>query len=120
MNRRQTLLVLARFAAGVAAAVVIPPALDLVSQVIFQQRKEVQRLTSPDGAVDAVAENIDCGVHLLDVAYDRALILVFSNVAYPLAKPGNVESWHYGVEVHLSPSAPRFSYLPDTSAITSH
>lgn len=160
MNRRQTLLVLAGFAAGVSAAVVIPPALDLATRVIFEQRKEVQRLTSPDGTVDAVVDDLSCGApcgfayalsivrkgapaakdslrqvfladdvvnlqvrwrepHLLDVAYDRALILNFSNVAYPLAKPGNVESWHYEVEVHLSPSAPRFSYLPDTSALTS-
>ena len=60
MNRRQTLLVLAGFAAGVAAAVVIPPALDLVSRVIFQQRKEIQRLTSPDGTVDAVVDDLSC------------------------------------------------------------
>jgi hypothetical protein len=156
MNRRQTLLVLAGFAAGVAAAVVIPPALDLVSRVIFQQRKEIQRLTSPDGTVDAVVDDLSCGApcgftyalsivrkgapaakdslrqvfladdvvnlqvrwrepHLLDVAYDRALILAFSNVSYPLASPGNRESYEYAVEIRLSPSSSRFSYLSDTA-----
>ena len=49
----------------------------------------------------------------------ESLIVVFRNVTYPLARPGNVESWQYGVEIHLSPSTARFSYLPDTSAITS-
>jgi len=129
---------------------------DIAHRVIFpEHREEVQRITSPDGTVDAVAENIDCGApcglafavsvvrkgaraskesarqifladdvvnlqlhwrepHLLDVAYDRALILEFRNVAYPLAQPGNAESWRYGVEIHLSPSSSDFSYLTET------
>jgi hypothetical protein len=51
--------------------------------------------------------------HLLDIAYDKALIQNFRNVAYPLGRPGDVESWEYAVEVHLSPSSNRFSYLPN-------
>lgn len=51
--------------------------------------------------------------HLLDIAYDRAFIHSFRNVAYPLGRSGNAESWHYAVEIHLSPSSTRFSYLTD-------
>lgn len=53
--------------------------------------------------------------HLLDIAYDKALIQNFRNVSYPLGRPGNIESWDYAVEVHLSPSSARFSYLPDAN-----
>jgi hypothetical protein len=52
-------------------------------------------------------------LHLLDIGYDKAFIQNFRNVTYPLGRPGNVESWGYAVEVHLSPSSSRFSYLPD-------
>jgi len=51
--------------------------------------------------------------HLLDISYDKAFIHSFRNVTYPLGRPGNVESWRYAVEIHLSPSSARFSYLPD-------
>ena len=49
--------------------------------------------------------------HLLEIAYDKAFIEEFRNVAYPFARPGEIESWHYAVESRLSPSSPRFSYL---------
>jgi hypothetical protein len=154
MNRRYVVSVLLSFVAGVAAAILAPrlirPATD---RVLFpEHRTEALRVTSPDGAVDAVAERVNCGApcssgyavsvvsrgaaapkdpeqqvfladdvanaqiqwkepHLLDIAYDKAFIHSFRNVAYPLGRPGNVESWHYAVEIHLSPSSARFSYL---------
>ena len=43
--------------------------------------------------------------HVLDIAYDKALIESFRNVAYPLGRPGNVESWGYAVEILLSASS---------------
>jgi hypothetical protein len=55
--------------------------------------------------------------HLLDISYDRAFIHEFRNVTYFLARTGDVESWQYGVEVHLSPSSARFSYLKDTNRV---
>ncbi len=152
MNRRQTLSLLVAFVAGIAAAIWIPRIADNLFSA--EHREEVERLTSPDGTVDAVAEDISCGApcglgyavsvvpkgappskgslrqvfhaddvvnlrlrwrepHLLVIGYDRALILDFSNVAYPLAQPGNPDSYHYGVEIQLSPSSDRFSYLAD-------
>jgi hypothetical protein len=51
--------------------------------------------------------------HLLDISYDRAFIHSFRNVTYPLGQRGNVESWRYAVEIRLSPSSARFSYLVD-------
>jgi len=51
---------------------------------------------------------------LLDISYDKAFIRTFRNVTYPLGRPGNEESWRYAVEIHLSPSSARFSYLADT------
>jgi hypothetical protein len=51
--------------------------------------------------------------HLLDISYDKAFIHSFRNVTYPLGRRGNVESWRYAVEIHLSPSSARFSYLGD-------
>lgn len=53
--------------------------------------------------------------HLLDIAYDKALIQSFRNVTYPLGKSGNVESWRYAVEAHLSPSSAGFSYLGNST-----
>jgi hypothetical protein len=50
---------------------------------------------------------------LLDISYDKAFIHSFHNVAYPLGRPGNAESWRYAVEIHLAPSSARFSYLGD-------
>jgi hypothetical protein len=51
--------------------------------------------------------------HLLSIGYDKAFIDSFRNVAYPFGKPGNADSWHYAVEIHLMPSSARFSYLAD-------
>jgi len=51
--------------------------------------------------------------YLLDISYDRAFIHSFHNVTYPLGRPGDEGSWRYAVEIHLSPSSGRFSYLPD-------
>ena len=49
--------------------------------------------------------------HLLEVVYDRALILSFRNVAYPFAREGDIKSWDYAVEIRLTPSSGNFSYL---------
>jgi hypothetical protein len=51
--------------------------------------------------------------HLLAISYDKAFIHSFRNVTYPLGRPGNIESWRYAVEIRLSPSSTRFSYLAD-------
>ena len=58
--------------------------------------------------------------HLLDISYDKALINSFRNVTHPLGKLGNIESWHYAVEVHLSPSSATFSYLGDSRDPKNH
>jgi hypothetical protein len=49
--------------------------------------------------------------HLLEIAYDRAFILDFRNVAYPFGRSDHPESWADAVEIRLSPSSSRFSYL---------
>jgi hypothetical protein len=152
VNRRHMLFILLAFIAGISAAIWGPTiAHSLISP---ERREEIQRLTSPDGSVDAVEENINCGApcglayavsvvrkgapaakgsaqeifladdvvnlrlrwrepHLLDIGYDRALVLNFHNVTYPLAQPGDANSFNYGVEIQLSPSSTRFSYLKD-------
>lgn len=56
--------------------------------------------------------------HLLDIVYDKAFIHNFRNVAYPLGVSGNTESWRYVVEIRLSPSSARFSYLTDGTRAT--
>lgn len=58
--------------------------------------------------------------HLLDISYDRAFIRSFRNVTYPLGRFGDEESWRYAVEIHLSPSSARFSYLPDPKPTKTH
>jgi len=158
MNRPYALSVFLSFVAGMAVAIVVPGLIRAVAdKVLFpEHRTEIVRVTSPDGAVDAVAERIDCGApcssgyivsvvprgtsapkgsvqqvflandvlnaqvqwkepHLLDIAYDKAFINSFRNVTYPLGRPGNVESWRYAVEVHLSPTSAGFSYLADAN-----
>ena len=53
--------------------------------------------------------------HLLSIAYNRALIHEFRNVAYPLGEYGAKErNWHYKVEIQLAPSANGFSYLQNS------
>lgn len=147
------------FAMGVGAAFFIPWLVSAAaSNWLFPpERTEIARITSPDGAVDAVTEQIDyCGApcstmyevsivpkgapasnsterqvfvgedvskgkvgwdesHLLAISYDGALIDMFHNVAYPLAQRGRIDRDLYMVEVHLSPTSPKFSYLPDPS-----
>lgn len=49
--------------------------------------------------------------HLLEIAYDRALVEDFRSVAYPLAKSSDQASRRYAVEVRLAPSSSGFSYL---------
>jgi hypothetical protein len=49
--------------------------------------------------------------HLLEISYRRALINQFRNLSYPFAKPGNLESWNYKVELRLAPTSQDFSYL---------
>jgi hypothetical protein len=39
------------------------------------------------------------------------LINSFHNVVYPFGQQGNIESWHYAVEIRLAPSSSGFSYL---------
>lgn len=51
--------------------------------------------------------------HLLDISYDKAFINNFRNVAYPFGRAGDVGSWHYAVEIHLTPSSSTFSYLAE-------
>lgn len=51
--------------------------------------------------------------HLLDISYGKALIDNFRNVTYPFGRAGDVGSWHYAVEIHLTPSSPTFSFLAD-------
>lgn len=152
------LVILLSFAAGAACAVLVPRLVaGLADKWIFPtDRREVARATSPDGAVDAVIDVIECGApcssryevfliprtaasetnavqpvfvadytvntqarwmepHLLDISYDKAFILSFHNVVYPLGRPGNEESWRYAVEVRLSPSSSRFSYLSEAN-----
>ena len=146
------------FAAGMAVAVLGPRLIrDAADRWLFYDYyEEIARVTSPDGAVDAVLEEGDCGApcslmyyvsivpkgkrggreflqqvltaddvvnarirwsepNLLDIAYDRALIDSFHNVAYPFERAGSVDSWRYAVEIHLAPSSARFSYLKDAS-----
>jgi len=74
-------------------------------------RDAVQQVFVADDLVNARVHWKE--LYLLDISYDRAFIHSFCNVAYPLGRPGDVESWRYAVEIHLSPSSARFSYLPD-------
>lgn len=152
--RRQILWVLISFFVGIGSAILLPRAIRAAGdKLLFPERRtQVERLTSPDGTVDAIVEQIDCGApcssayavsivpkgssgprdaaqrvvladntvnfqarwkedHLLEIAYDKAFIHNFQNVTYPLGRPGKPGSWQYAVEVHLSPSSNRFSYL---------
>jgi len=63
MNRRHTLSVFLSFFVGVAVAVFLTWLVHGgIDRVFFPvHRQEVARVTSPDGAVDAVMENMDCG-----------------------------------------------------------
>jgi hypothetical protein len=54
--------------------------------------------------------------HLLEISYNKALIYQFRNLSHPFAKPGNIESWKYRVEVRLAPASPDFSYLQGATA----
>jgi hypothetical protein len=49
--------------------------------------------------------------HLLEISHNKRLIYRFRNLSYPFAKPGNMGSWKYQVEVRLAPASPDFSYL---------
>ena len=51
--------------------------------------------------------------HLLEVAYGRAFVFQFRNVAYPLNTPTNDHTPVYRVEIRLAPTSPSFSYLTD-------
>ena len=53
--------------------------------------------------------------HLLEISYKKALIYQFRNLSHPFAKPGNMESRKYKVEVRLAPASPDFSYLQGAS-----
>lgn len=53
-------------------------------------------------------------LHLLDITYDKAYIWSFHNITYPFGRPGDRASWKkYVVEIRLTPSSPRFSYLAE-------
>jgi hypothetical protein len=49
--------------------------------------------------------------HLVEIAYNRALINQFRNISYPFAKFGAPETWDYKVEIRLAPASTGFSYL---------
>jgi hypothetical protein len=51
--------------------------------------------------------------HLLEIAYNRALINQFRNISYPFAKFGSPETWDYKVEIRLAPTSTGFSYLKE-------
>lgn len=63
MKASRYLLASVWFIAGVVCTLVVPKVFLLVlNRVIFpEERTEVSRVTSPDGAVDAVAIRSDCG-----------------------------------------------------------
>lgn len=63
MRSRQALWMFLCFVAGIACTLVIPRLADIVlGRLGFQDHyREVGRVTSPDGAVDAVMEEADCG-----------------------------------------------------------
>jgi hypothetical protein len=146
------------FLAGVVSVIVVPEMIrTVVSHTIFPiTRTETSRITSPDGAVDAVMSKTECGApcstgysvyivprgsnvssdakrvlfsaddmvddrllwkqpHLLEIAYDKALINSFRNVAYPFGEAGKQESWRYAVEIRLAPNSEGFSYLKESS-----
>ena len=155
-NRRIILWTFVAFVAGIAVAVFVGARLNAIaSRSVFpMQYREVGRAVSPDGVVEAVLVETDCGVpcsvgcavrivpkgmkastglpepvflaqyivnprirwlepHLLEVAFDKALINSFRNIEYPLAHSGEKGSFRYMVEIRLAPSSPRFSYLDD-------
>ena len=64
MRPRLVLCSLFSFLAGVGAAICAPTIFDAaVGRFIFpHQRKEIARVTSPDGTVDAVSVESNCGV----------------------------------------------------------
>ena len=62
-NHRQALWIASAFLAGIALAIFGPWALrNLVKTIFPYHPEEVARVTSPDGVVDAVMINSDCGV----------------------------------------------------------
>ena len=62
MRRQLVLWVFFSFLAGVGTAVFGPVLFDAVGRSIFTtERREVARVTSPDGLVDAVSVESDCG-----------------------------------------------------------
>jgi hypothetical protein len=155
MNKQSRIIpIVLSFIAGAASVVAVPALVSKLADKIIlpKDHREIARTTSPDGSVDAVTEDIECGApcaatyevsvvpkgakasadpvrqiliaddatdlrvawkqpHLLDIAYSRALIDSFRNVAYPFAQMGNRESWGYGVEIRLTPLTSGFSYL---------
>ena len=63
-RKRQALLLFLSFVGGAVAAILVPPAVRYgLGRVLFPiHSREVARTTSPDGAVDAVTVEINCGV----------------------------------------------------------
>jgi len=146
------------FLGGVISAYIVPQIVRMVlNRAIFPStRTELSRITSSDGAIDAVLIKSECGTpcstsysvyivpngritpsdakraifsaddmvdarilwkqpHLLEIAYEKALIYSFRNVSYPLGEAGDEGGWRYGVEIRLAPNTQGFSYLKQAS-----
>lgn len=63
MNLRKGAPLVLMFFAGVIAGLVVPSVIrGVMAKTVFpENRKEVQRVTSPDNSVDAIIERSDCG-----------------------------------------------------------
>jgi len=84
-------------------------AVSVVPKGVAHPTEAIQRVFLADDIVNPQLKWSE--PHILDIGYDKVVIQNFHNVAYPLGRPGNVESWRYTVEVLLSPSSTRFSYV---------
>jgi hypothetical protein len=63
-RKRQAVLVVLSFMGGVAATILVPALIrkGLDRWFFPEGRREITRTTSPDGTVDAVMEEVNCGV----------------------------------------------------------
>lgn len=71
MKHRQGLWVFLSFFAGIAVAIVLPRLTDAAAKrwVFPEEYTEVARVTSPDGVVDAVMQETNCGAPCSSVYY---------------------------------------------------
>ena len=62
LRNRHVLHIAAAFLAGIAVAIVLPRLINSLGKMLLaEHREEIARITSPDGSVDAVMVNSDCG-----------------------------------------------------------